>query len=153
MRYVLLMVLWTGLCAAPNAPGAVPGTAQWPWAATDTTETLDGTTGDWAWRPLVELEGVAFDYLYYSEQRSTVDGVVLKLHNQNDHAIQYSFRVVIRTLTDEYEHPASGMLAPGATVTGDADGLYFTVKPSEMIAEIGLRGYRIEPVEDVQGVP
>ncbi|NBB86357.1 MAG: hypothetical protein GVY12_09115 [Bacteroidetes bacterium] len=153
MRYVLLFVLWIGQCPAYAGSGTGPGPAQPPIAAIDTTETLDGTTGTWAWRPLVELEGVAFDYLYYSEQRSTVDGVVLKLHNQNAYAIRYRFRVVVRTRTGEYEHPASGTLAPGETVTGDADGLYFTVEERETIAEIGLRGYRIVPMEDVQGVP
>ncbi|GEM_PF-5499465 len=149
MRYALLFFLWMGCWMT----AAGPAVAQ-PFAAVaDTTETLDGTSGAWAWRPLVELEGVAFAYLYYSEQRSTVDGVVLKLHNQNDHAVRYRFRAVIRTLTDEYEHPASGTLAPGETVTGDADGLYFTVDEREMIAEIGLRGYRIEPVDTGRRLP
>ncbi len=153
MRYMLLFVLWIVLCPAYAASGTEPGAAQPPIAASDTTETLDGTTGAWAWRPLVELEGVAFEYLYYAEQRSTVDGVVLKLHNQNDYAIRYRFRVVVRTRTDEYAHPASGTLAPGETVTGDADGLYFTVEERETIAEIGLRGYRIVPVDAGRGVP
>lgn len=153
MRYVLLIFLWIGLCTAHAVPGTEPSGMVLPIAAPDTNKVLDGTSGDWAWRSFVELEGVAFDYLYYSEQRSTVDGVVLKLHNTNDHAIRYRFRVVVRTLADEYEHPASGTLAPGETVTGDADGLYFTVAAREMIAEIGLRGYRIVPVEAGQGVP
>jgi len=149
MRYALLLFFWMGCWIT----AVVPAMAQPSVATADTTETLDGTTGDWAWRPLVELEGVAFEYLYYSEERSTVDGVVLKLHNQNDYAVRYTFRLVVRTLTEEYEEPATGTLYPGESVTGDADGLYFTVDEGEMIAEVGLRGYRIEPVDEVQGVP
>ena len=153
MRYMLLFVLWIVLCPAYAASSTGVSAAQPSTAASDTTETLDGTTGTWAWRPLVELEGIAVEYLYYAEQRSTVDGVVLKLHNQNDYAIRYRFRVVVRTRTDEYEHPASGTLAPGEAVTGDADGLYFTVEEHETIAEIGLRGYRIVPLDAGRGVP
>jgi len=150
---MLLFVLWIVLCPAYAASSTGVSAAQPSTAASDTTETLDGTTGTWAWRPLVELEGIAVEYLYYAEQRSTVDGVVLKLHNQNDYAIRYRFRVVVRTRTDEYEHPASGTLAPGEAVTGDADGLYFTVEEHETIAEIGLRGYRIVPLDAGRGVP
>ena len=110
----------------------------------DTTDVLDGRSGDWAWQPLLEHEGVVFEFIYYSERQSVRDGVVVRLTNTNEYPIRYAFRMVIRTLEREVEEPASGTLAPGEAVTGDEDGLFWTVERGEMIAEIGMRGYRIE---------
>jgi len=102
------------------------------------------TASDWAWKPIVEQDGVHVSYIFYSEADNHNNGVVIKLSNWNDYDVQYRFKVIFRTDSAEREEPVSGSLKAGESKTGDADGLFWVpFKDGRDIGEIGLRGFKI----------
>ena len=103
---------------------------------------------DDAWHPIVEENGVAFAYLFYSEADNYNNGVVVRLHNRNDHPTRYEFRIVFRSTDDEHVEEVHGTLDPGELKTGDDAGLFWVPFPDgQAIGEVGLRGYRVERVD------
>lgn len=100
----------------------------------------------WAWRPLIEHEGVTFQYIFYSEADGENNGVVLMLTNNNAYPVTYRFKVVFRSDGQEEVREASGDLDPGQSKTGEHDGLFWIpFVDGRSISEIGLRGYRVAP--------
>lgn len=103
---------------------------------------------DEAWNPIVEEQGVTFDYIFYREADNHNNGVVVRLHNTNDAPVRYEFRIVFRASGNERVERASGELDAGTMKTGDEDGLFWIPFPDgQRINEVGLRGYRVEIVD------
>ncbi len=101
----------------------------------------------YAWRPLLEHQGVDFRYIFYKQADSQNDGVVILLINTNDHAVDYSFRVVFRSENSEAESEVAGRLEAGQAKTGDEDGLFWIpFDDARPITELGLRAYRVTAV-------
>ncbi len=111
------------------------------------------TSTDWAWKGLLQQDGLEFAYLFYSKADNTNNGIVLKLTNRNDYPVRYRFRVVFRTadLPDEeseVEIPVSGKIEGRSIRTGENAGLFFVpFKDGSSISEVGLRGYHVDPLE------
>jgi len=86
--------------------------------ALTTPATAQRVAGEWAWKPLLRHDGVAFDYLFYREADNVNNGVVLKLANTNDYAVDYRFKVVFRA-DDGTTHvePVEGTLGAGEVQT------------------------------------
>lgn len=102
------------------------------------------TGGSWAWKPLFEHQGIEFEYLFYSRANNVHNGVVIKLTNTNDHAVDYRFKVVFRAGDAEHVELATGSLEAGESKTGDKEGLFWIpFDEGQSIEEVGLRGYRI----------
>jgi len=102
------------------------------------------TSSDWAWTPIMKVEGVDFLYIFYREADTENNGVVLKLVNWNDYPIHYRFLVVFKSGKDEYEELVTGRIEAKTFVTGDELGLFFIpFKDGRSIGEIGLKAYRI----------
>ena len=100
----------------------------------------------WAWRPLIEHEGVTFRYIFYSEADGENNGVVLMLTNNNAYPVTYRFKIVFRSDGQEEVREVSGDLDPGQSKTGEHDGLFWIpFVDGRSISEIGLRGYRVTP--------
>ena len=100
----------------------------------------------WAWRPLIEHEGVTFQYIFYSEADGKNNGVVLMLTNNNAYPVIYRFKIVFRSDDEEEIRAVSGDLNPGQSKTGEHDGLFWIpFVDGRSISEIGLRGYRVAP--------
>ncbi len=116
------------------------------WSLMALPATAQETAGEWAWRPLFEHAGVAFTYLFYSRADNRNDGVVLKLTNTNDYAVDYRFKVVFRADGAEVVEAAQGALDAHESKTGDADGLFWIpFRDGRSIGEVGLRGFEIAP--------
>lgn len=102
------------------------------------------------WMPFFEHEGVQFSYLHYGYQieGALSSSVVVKLVNTNPHAVQYAFKMLFRSADETLVvAPVDGTLEPGQVKTGDHEGLYWMpFSPGVDIAEVGLRGYRVEPL-------
>lgn len=106
------------------------------------------TSTDWAWKELLNFEGLEFSYLFYSKADNFNNGIVLKLTNRNGYAVRYRFKVVFRTDGDEVEIPVAGQIDSRSILTGEIAGLFFVPFPDgRNIAEVGLRGYRVEQFE------
>lgn len=105
---------------------------------------------DEVWKPIITHEGVAFSFIFYSEADNVNNGVVVRLHNQNDYPVRYRFRVIFRTWRgDEHFERAGGTLQAGQMKTGENDGLFWIpFRDGRSIGEVGLRGYAIEPIRD-----
>lgn len=103
---------------------------------------------DEAWTPIVEDEGVAFSYIFYSRADNINNGVVVRLDNRNAYPVRYRFTVVFRTWDGTEETAqAAGRLEPGQTKTGENDGLFWIpFTDGRSIGEVGLRGYHIKPL-------
>lgn len=103
---------------------------------------------DGPWRPVVEQDGLAIDYIVYRKADNANNGVVLRLANRNAHAVRYRFVAVFRTARDARERLVEGRLEAGQQATGDLDGLFFIPFPDgQALTHIGLRGLRITPEE------
>lgn len=103
-------------------------------------------SGEWAWSPILEYEGVTFSYILYPQQDGRSDSIVIRIENDNDHPVTYRFEMVFRSSEGQEEiEEIEGVLAAGEMTTGDAEGLYWSpFSRGERIIEIGLRGYRID---------
>ena len=104
------------------------------------------TAGDWAWKPLLQHEGVAFTYIFYSEANNHDNGVVLKIANTNDYPIAYRFTIIFRAGDGSvHEEYVEGTLRAHETQTGDSAGLFWVpFTDGRSIGELGLRGFKIE---------
>ena len=90
---------------------------------------------------------MAFDYIFYSEADNVNNGVVIRLHNQNEYAVSLRFLIVFRSDGAEHSELFRGRLDAGEMRTGDAAGLFWVPFPDgRTIGEIGLRGYRVTPL-------
>ncbi|GMQ81430.1 MAG: hypothetical protein BMS9Abin05_0861 [Rhodothermia bacterium] len=109
------------------------------------------TSSDWAWKEITTVDGVEFFYIYYSEVRQENNGVVLKLVNWNDYPVRYRFRIVFKADGDVHDDLVTGTIGPETLVTGDDAGLFFLpFEDGRSIGEIGIKGYRIQRVEESQ---
>lgn len=101
------------------------------------------TSSDWAWKPVLNLDGIEVEYIFYAEKESVDDGVVMKLVNNNDYDVRYSFTVVIRSEDSVFEKKVTGVVKARTLITGDEAGLYWVpFKGGESIGELGIRAYR-----------
>lgn len=102
-----------------------------------------------AWRPIFEHEGVAFSYIFYREADSANNGVVVRLHNTNAHAVTYRFNIIFRDELDgEVVEEVRGQLDAHQQKTGSLDGLFWIpFLDGRSIHEVGLRGYKVERSE------
>jgi len=105
------------------------------------------TTSDWAWRPVIDQDGVEVEYIFYAEKESVDDGVVIKLVNNNDHDVAYRFTVIIKSPNSSFEREVEGVVKAKSLVTGDDAGLYWVpFRNGESIGELGLRGLKLERI-------
>lgn len=103
---------------------------------------------DGPWKEIIRQEGVAFSYLYYREADNTNGGIVVRLVNTNDYAVDYRFKIIFRADGDEHIEQVEGELEAGQVKTGDSDGLFWIpFEDGRGIGEVGLRGYEITPRE------
>lgn len=104
------------------------------------------TAGEWAWKPILDHEGVSFSYIFYQHADNRHNGVVLKLANTNDYDVTYRFKIVFRSQGEAVVEPVSGSLQAREIKTGDAEGLFWIpFRDGREIAEVGLRGYKVVP--------
>jgi hypothetical protein len=104
------------------------------------------TATDWAWTPIIKHEGLDISFIFYSRADSRNNGVVIKLANENEYAIDYRFKVIFRSDDDVRVEEVEGTLNAGEARTGDASGLFWVPFPDgRSISEVGLRGYRVTP--------
>jgi len=105
------------------------------------------TSSDWAWRPVMEENGVRVDYIFYADNGRADNGVVLKISNDRERAVRYRFTLILRSPEAVHEEEVTGIVAAGTLVTGDREGLYFApFGPEGSIGEIGLRAYAFESI-------
>lgn len=116
-----------------------------PWPMGIEAQTPEGG----AWRPIFEHDGVAFSYIFYREADSANNGVVVRLHNTNDHAVTYRFNIIFRDELDaEIVEEVRGELGAQQQKTGSLDGLFWIpFLDGRSIREVGLRGYKVERSE------
>lgn len=101
-----------------------------------------------AWTQIVEQRGVRIDYIFYPEADNKHNGVVLRLVNESDTAIRYSFTLIFRAPEADTSTGVQGTLRPGEMKTGEESGLFWIPfrKSGRTIGQIGLRGLQITPV-------
>jgi hypothetical protein len=134
---VLLTILFVGTGPAP---------------AQDSTRAPADTTEPWydtAWTPIVERGGVQIGYIFYGKADNENNGVVLRLDNETDRAVQYDFTVIFRGPGGEATVQAKGQLGPGEMKTGEKDGLFWIpFRDGRRVGQVGLRGIEIVPLAD-----
>ncbi len=117
---------------------AQPARAQAPADSAD--------SADSAWTPIIEHGGVAFSFIFYPYADNEHGGVVVKLVNTNDYAVDYRFEIVFRAGREEHVEAVEGFLGAGQMKTGDAAGLFWIpFRDGRSIGEVGLRGYAVVP--------
>lgn len=101
--------------------------------------------GKWAWKPILKHEGVTFSYIFYSEADNENNGVVLMLQNANTCAVNYAFKVLLRSEDEElFVEEVKGQLNAQEAKTGSKDGLFWIpFTDGRAVAAVGLRGYKI----------
>ena len=127
-------------------------------ARAQVSETPPDTSKPWhddAWTKIVEQQGVRVDYIYYPEADNKHDGIVVRLTNTTDGAVRYAFTLIFRAPAAETSAVVRGRLEAGQMKTGDDAGLFWVPFRQEdrNLAEIGLRGLRIRPVQNPRSGP
>ena len=123
-----------------------------PVYAQDTSATAPDTARSWhdgAWTRIIERNGLEISYIFYSEADTRNDGVVLRLRNENDYSVRYSFTVIFRGPNARATAPVEGTLRPGEMRTGEKSGLFWVpFKKQETIGEVGLRGISVQRIRE-----
>ena len=103
------------------------------------------TNTDYAWKHILEHEGVTISYIFYSSNEGRrADGVVLRLVNTNTYAVSYQFVVVFRSDKEVHEEEVIGELDALEIQTGESEGLFWMpFADGKSIIELGLKGYKI----------
>ena len=105
-------------------------------------------SGEEAWKPLLEHEGLRFRYIYYSRANTNDDGVVIMLQNLNEYCIRYRFTIIFESSEGSTSAVAEGTLASLEMRTGEADGLYWIpFDDGRYIGAIGLRNYTVDRID------
>ena len=105
-------------------------------------------SGEEAWKPLLEHEGLRFRYIYYSRANTNDDGVVIMLQNLNEYCIRYRFTIIFESSEGSTSADAEGTLASLEMRTGEADGLYWIpFDDVRYIGAIGLRNYTVDRID------
>ncbi len=105
-------------------------------------------SGEEAWKPLLEHEGLRFRYIYYSRANTIDDGVVIMLQNLNEYCIRYRFTIVFESSEGSTSADAEGTLASLEMRTGETDGLYWIpFDDGRYIGAIGLRNYTVDRID------
>ena len=105
-------------------------------------------SGEEAWKPLLEHEGLQFLYIYYSKANTKDDGVVIMLQNLNEYCIRYRFTIIFESQEGSASADAEGTLAPMEMRTGETDGLYWIpFDDGRYIGAIGLRNYAVDRID------
>lgn len=141
---VLVGVVVLGLLSVPEAVGQESGSAP---------DSADAWHED-AWTQMVERNGLRIAYIYYPEADNEHDGVVLRLVNDKEVPLRYRFTLIFRAPGDEATVPVRGRLPPGEMRTGDDAGLFWIPfkENDRPIAEIGLRGLEVDPVQETSSL-
>ena len=104
-------------------------------------------SGEEAWKPLLEHEGLRFRYIYYSRANTNDDGVVIMLQNLNEYCIRYRFTIIFESSEGSTSADAEGTLASLEMRTGEADGLdWIPFDDGRYIGAIGLRNYSVDRI-------
>ena len=104
-------------------------------------------SGEEAWKPLLEHEGLRFRYIYYSRANTIDDGVVIMLQNLNEYCIRYRFTIIFESSEGSTSAYAEGTLASLEMRTGETDGLYWIpFDDGRYIGAIGLRNYSVDRI-------
>jgi hypothetical protein len=102
-----------------------------------------------AWTHIVERDGLEISYIFYRKADNRRDGVVLRLRNDNDYTVRYTFTVVFRGPESRDTARVEGTLEPGQMRTGEENGLFWV--PFDSGATIGQLGIR--DIDVVRGRP
>jgi hypothetical protein len=134
--------------------GLLVGSGAWAQASEAPPDTSKPWHDD-AWTNIVEQQGVRIDYIYYPEADNEHDGIVVRLINVRDVPVQYAFTLIFRAPAAETSAVVRGRLAPGQMKTGEDAGLFWVPfkEKDRSLAEIGLRGLRIRPVNHSRSGP
>jgi hypothetical protein len=148
-RQFLRAALLFMLVSTAQARQGIPDSTAVLQGISDSTAAQRVSTGsDFAWRPVLKADGIRLDYIFYSDNGPADNGVVLKISNDTDHDVRYRFTLILRNPDEEHVEDVTGVVGAGTLITGDREGLYFApFGPEGSIGEIGLRGYRFEPLE------
>ncbi|WP_157621316.1 hypothetical protein [Salisaeta longa] len=129
------------------------------WLATPAARAQRPSTPDsamaWheaAWTPMLVRNGLQFYYLFYPRADNHHNGVVIKLQNTNAYPVRYRFEVIFRAANGtERSAVATGRVGAHRLKTGDASGLFWIpfAGTNHTIRTIGLRGYRVVPVDSL----
>lgn len=121
-----------------------------PVLGQDSSTTAPDTTEPWhedAWTRIVQRDGLAISYIFYSEADNRNDGVVLRLRNENDYPVRYTFTVIFRGPEAEATAQVQGSLKPGEMQTGEKSGLYWVpFEDRRAIGQLGVRGIEVTRV-------
>lgn len=126
--------------------GIVPTVSAQEAGPDSTSQSLLVTSSDWAWRPVMAIDSVRVDYIFYGANASADHGVVLKITNDRHFDVRYRFTLILRSGEAVHEEEVVGVVGARTLITGDQQGLYFApFGPDGSVGEIGLRGYVFEP--------
>lgn len=106
------------------------------------TFTQDGNP-DYPWQKLYADDILDIKFLFYSKADNYNNGVVIKIENKTSQKIQFSFKLIFKSIEDETSKKVSGLLLPNEIITGSSRGLFFIPFPDGTgIAELGITKIR-----------
>ena len=99
---------------------------------------------DYPWQRLFADENIAFKFIFYSKADNYNNGVVMKIENKLGEEIEFSFRLIFRSLEEEKSQNVSGRLKPHEIITGSSRGMFFIpFADGKSISELGITDIKI----------
>jgi len=94
-----------------------------------------------------EKNGLSISFIFYKKANNTTNGIVLKIKNNNDFKVIYSFTLIFIADTNSKEEIVAGEINANHTQAGSNDGLFFLpFDETKIISQIGIKKLAVKKI-------
>lgn len=95
---------------------------------------------DYGWEKITEKKGISISFIFYKKANDSANGIVLKIKNDNDYNVIYSFTLIFIADSISKEQIVAGEIKAKQIKTGSSDGLFFLpFDETKTISQLGIK--------------
>ncbi|OGU35849.1 MAG: hypothetical protein A2068_06120 [Ignavibacteria bacterium GWB2_35_6b] len=102
---------------------------------------------DYGWENITEKNGLSISFMFYMKANNSVNGIVLKIKNNNNYKVVYSFTLIFIADSISKEEIVAGEIKPKQVQAGSNDGLFFLpFDETKIISQIGIKKLAVKKI-------
>lgn len=102
---------------------------------------------EYGWEKITEKNGLSISFMYYMKANNSTNGIVLKIKNNNDYKVIYSFTLIFIAESISKEEIVAGEIKAKQIQAGSNDGLFFLpFDETKIISQIGIKKLAVKKI-------
>lgn len=102
---------------------------------------------DYGWEKITEKNGLSISFIFYKKANNSANGIVLKIKNNNDYKVIYSFILIFLADSISKEEIVAGEIKAKQVQAGSNDGLFFLpFDETKIISQIGIKKLAVKKI-------